>query len=177
MWRLLFLSITSASLATACGGDDCGPKGAAEFALTAASATDQISLVFGDLRSGANNDCPDPAAPSGVVSLTFSGTQMGQTGLITFCVPRPDQLDSGLPLGSGIKLVDLTGADASCTYTLDASQPPTGTGTGHGVCSNGTDPLGFGIVFDGNVTLQRTCGATVDSVHVALSGDVLVKPQ
>jgi hypothetical protein len=184
MWRSLFLSSTSlvtagAALVTGCSsGNDCGPTSATAFGLTASSSADQISLVYGNLMSGANNDCPDPAAPSGVVSLTISGTEMGGAGLITFCVPRPDLLTGGLTLGLWVHVVDLTGADASCTYALDTTQPPTGDVTGHGVCSNGTDPAGFGMMFDnGTVPVHRTCGATVDNVQLTLSGDVAVKPQ
>ncbi len=172
MWRSLFLSITSLA-ATSCSGPDCGPMGAFEFGLTASS--DQVNLVFGDLVAGANNDCPDPAAPSGVVSLTISGTQMGQSGLVTFCVPRPDQLSNTLPLGTGVKVIDLNAADASCTYALDSSQLPAGTVKGEGVCDNGTNAAGFALVVNGNIGLRRTCGVTVDSVSVGLTGPVAVK--
>ena len=148
--------------------------GAFEFGLTASS--DQVNLVFGDLVSGANNDCPDPSAPSGVVSVTISGTQMGQAGLITLCVPRPDQLNGTVPLGTAVKIVDLNATDPSCTYAIDRSQLPTGTVKGEGVCDNGTNAAGFALVFDGFVGLRRTCGVNVDSVSVGLTGTVAVKP-
>jgi hypothetical protein len=175
MSHLLFLSITSLGvLALGCSGPDCGPGGAFEFGLTVSS--DQVSLVFGDLVAGANNDCPDPAAPAGVISLTIMGAEMGSTGIITFCVPRPDLLQTmALPIGSsGVKVIDLNATDASCSYTFDASHLPTGTATSTGMCGNGSDKAGFALVFDGFVGLKRTCGATMDTVNVGLTGTVAV---
>jgi hypothetical protein len=173
MSRLLFLLITSLGL-VGCSSPDCGPGGAFEFGLTASS--DQVNLVFGDLVAGANNDCPDPNAPAGVVSLTIMGTQMGNTGIITFCVPRPDQLETmALPIGSsGVKVIDLTATDANCSYTFDAGHLPTGTATSTGMCGNGTDKAGFALVFNGFIGLRRTCGATIDSVSVGLTGTVAI---
>lgn len=178
MSRLLFLSSISAALAAlgGCSSPTCGTSGAFEFGLTASN--DQVSLVFGDLSASQNNDCPDPSAPSGVISLTITGSQMSpETGLVTFCVPRPDQLETmSLPLGAGVKVVDTTATDtaSSCTFTLDSTMVPTGTVEGHDMCSNGTDKAGFGLVFDGFIGLRRTCGTTVDSISVGLTGTVAV---
>jgi hypothetical protein len=172
MWRLLFLSIISAG---GCSGPDCGNMGAFEFGLTVSNA--DVTLTFGDLVAGANNDCPDPMAPSGVVSLTINGSQMGTSGLVTFCIPRPDQLGGGLPLGSGVKVVDLNAMDATCTYAIDNAHVPNGTVTGEGVCDNGTNKAGFALVFDGFIGLKRTCGATMDAISVGLKGTVAVKSQ
>ena len=112
MSRLLCLSIISVA-ASGCSGDDCGTQGAFEFGLTVSS--DQVHLTYGDLVAGANNDCPDSAAPAGVVSLTIMGTQMGGTGLFTICIGRPDQLATmPLTLGSAqVHVVDLSGDDAA----------------------------------------------------------------
>ena len=148
------------------------PAAAATTAAPAARSSsassrprDQVNLVFGDLVAGANNDCPDPAAPAGVISLTISGTEMGATGLVTFCVPRPDQLATmALPLGRRVKIIDLSASDAACTYAFDASKIPTGTAKGQGMCGNGSDAAGFAMIVDGFIGLQRTCGATVDTV-------------
>ncbi|MEO6774675.1 MAG: hypothetical protein ABI467_16995 [Kofleriaceae bacterium] len=178
---LYLLAISCAGLAGACSGDDCGSPGSAEYGLVVSS--DEVMLSFGDLVAGANNDCPASDAPSGVVSLTISGTQMpgsqgsGAAGLVTFCIPRPDQLGGDQPLGSAVKIVDLSGMDATCSYTLDHNHLPTGSAHGTGVCGNGIDKAGFGLVFDGFLGLTRTCGTTVDSVSVGLTGDVAVKPQ
>jgi hypothetical protein len=174
MWRLLFLS--SISWLVACGGDDCGDPAAFEFGLTVSS--DQVNLVFGDLKAGANNDCPDPAAPAGVVSLTIAGSQMGGTGLFTMCVGRPDLLETmALTLGSAqVHLVDVNAMDAMCSYALDSTQVPSGTVQGEHMCGNGIDPKGFGLVFNGHLGLRRTCAATIDSIAVGITGDVAVKP-
>jgi hypothetical protein len=141
-------------------------------------SSDQVSLTYGDLTAGANNDCPAADAPTGVVSLTVTGAQMSTTagaGLITLCIPRPDQLGSDVALGSAVKIIDLTGTDATCSYTYDASHIPTGTVHGIGVCANGTDKAGFGLVFDGFVGLRRTCAGTTDSVSVGITGNVAIK--
>jgi len=177
MSRLLCLLAISVSAASAGCSDDasCGSSSATEFGLTAAA--DQVSLTYGDLTARAGNDCPAPGVPpTVVVSLTIEGTQMGNTGVIAFCIPRPDQLDADVAFGSDVKVVQISGTDASCTYTDDKTHIPTGTVHGDGVCSDGTDPAGFGLTFDGFVGLTRTCGTTVDSVSVRLSGHVAVTP-
>ena len=178
MSRLQFLSSISLVIASlaGCSGDDCGTQGAFEFGLTVSS--DQVSLVYGDLVAGANNDCPDAAAPAGVVSLTIMGTQMGGTGLFTLCVGRPDLLATApQTLGSAqIHLVDVNGSDASCSYSLDLGHVPSGTVQAQHMCDNGTNKAGFGLVFDGHLGLHRTCGATIDAVDVGIAGTVAVKP-
>jgi hypothetical protein len=168
-----------AVLAGGCSGDSqCGPMGAPSTGLVAASST--AALTYGNLTSLAGNDCPDPAAPAGVVSLSIEGTQTDGTGLITLCIPRPDLLDSApRSLGTSmsmadVRIFDLSGTADNCTLTLDATRPPTGTAIGLGVCGNGTDPAGFALDVDGAVSLKRTCGATVDTVAVTLSGRVAV---
>ena len=171
MSRLLcLLAISSVA---GCGDDSCGSPGSAGFGLVASS--DQVSLVYGGLTASANNDCPASDAPSGVVSVTINGAQMTTTnpGLITLCIPRPDKLNATVQLGTDVKIVDLTGSDATCTYAL-TSQPPTGTVEGVGVCSNGVDKAGYGLVFNGFVGLTRTCQTQSDTVSVGLTGNVAV---
>lgn len=164
--------------APGCGDDDCGPGGASATGLTVSSA--EVALAYGGLSALAGNDCPDPDAPAGVVSLSIEGRTADDTGLVTLCIPRPDRLMEagrtlGLPLSTAdVQIFDLTGATAGCTYALDTTRPPLGTATGTGVCSNGTDPAGFAIEIDGNVSLRRTCGPTIDLVAVALAGRVAV---
>jgi len=165
------------SVAAACSDNaSCGQSGS-NFGLTVSS--DQVSLIYGGFASGANNDCPDASAPAGVVSLTVTGTQSDSLGgLITLCIPRPDQLATEGALGTAVKIIDLTGTDTSaCTYTYDSFRPPTGTVKGVGVCSNGTDPAGYGLVFDGFVGLKRTCAGTTDSVSVGMRGAIAVTVQ
>lgn len=175
MWRLLFLSSISCGL-IACSGDDCGDPAAFEFGLTVSSA--EVSLVYGDMTAGLNNDCTDPTTPNDI-SLTIEGSQMGGSGLgFTMCVVHPDKLETmALALGSSeIRINDLNGSDATCTYMIDSTQVPNGTVQGQHMCGNGVDPKGFGLVFNGHLGLRRTCGATVDSIAVGITGDVAVKP-
>lgn len=162
-----------------CGDDECGPMGAENAALLASSS--DVVLTYGNLTALAGNDCPAVDPPAGVVSLSVEGRQTDGTGLITFCIPRPDILEGerrnlGTSLSMAeIRIFDLTGSDANnCTYTFDSTRPPTGFASGVGVCSNGTDPQGFGMDFDGAISLRRTCGATVDTVAVTLTGLVAV---
>lgn len=168
-------------LFAACSDDaSCGSPGANAFGLTVSS--DEVSFNYGNLTAGANNDCPDPAAPSGVVSLTITGSQMSATGvttpgLITLCVPRPDKLGGTVQLGTDVKIVDLTAMDAqACSYTFDSGHVPTGTVAGEGVCADGLDKAGFGMKFDGFIGLRRTCTTQTDSLNVGITGNVAVTP-
>jgi len=179
MWRSLFLSSTSLVLFVACSDDggSCGPKGAADFGLVATNGSD-VALTYGGLRSGANNDCPDPAAPTGVISLTITGQQSGGTGIITFCIPRPDQLASTAGrLGFDVKIIDLTGDQNSCTFAINSTAVPSGTVTSDGMCDNGTNKAGYALAFNGNIVLSRMCNGTTDMVPAALTGTVAVAQQ
>ena len=179
--RLLGLGLGLAvSLAlAACPGDDgdgdCGPGAAPPDGLR----------VFGDgfearytmLQAGANNDCPDPNAPAGVISLTIAGIQDGiEPGLITLCVPRPDLFDQATPLGTGALLVDLIASTAGCTIDLTPT-PPVGTARASGLCDDGADPAGFALSVSGTVSVDRLCGGTTDTVSLQLMGDVAVAAQ
>jgi hypothetical protein len=176
MWRRLCISITSAGLLAGCPDHTCGPMGAPEVGLVASS--DQVTLTFGSLGALAGHDCTDPS--STVESQTISGTQTDGTGFIVICVPRPDLLVMGmrtlgpLPSTADVQVSDVTGTSNGCTFALDATQPPTGTGSGKGVCANGADPAGFQLTIDGAVSLQRTCTGVIDTVSVTLRGTVAV---
>lgn len=153
--------------------------GAPSTGLTASSA--DVTLEFGNLTSLAGNDCSDPAVFPDVVSISLEGQQTnGGQGLITLCIPRPDLLTSGQrTLGvfnsnADIRIIDVTGDADGCTFELESARPPTGSGTGEGVCDNGNDPAGFAISLDGAISLRRTCGTTVDTVAVLLEGRVAV---
>lgn len=183
MQRLLSLSSTSLalfSLATlgalsACGDDTCGPGVAPDFGILASSA--DVTLNYGNLRSGQNNDCPDPAAPSGVISLTIQGMQLNGPGLLTLCVGRPDLLaDGSIPLGlAGARIIDLNGDDdAGCMYAFDSSRPVTGTVSSTGLCDNGADTSGYALTVDGNVSLKRTCVTTIDTIAVSFDGTAAI---
>jgi hypothetical protein len=181
MRRLLFLSAISVPAVGCGGGDSCGPAGAPDTGLLASAAG--ITMTYGSLRSGANNDCPDPMAPSGVISLTIEGMQTDGTGNITVCIPRIDLLDGGsAPLGTSnstgndVRIIDLGGTSNNCTFTLSTGSPPTGQAEAAGVCANGTSSAGFALTFDGAVTLNRNCAGTMDNATVTLRGKVAVKP-
>ncbi|MBV8756350.1 MAG: hypothetical protein JO257_03680 [Deltaproteobacteria bacterium] len=179
MWRSLFLSSTSLLCFVACSDDggSCGPKGAAAFGLGASNGSD-VSLTYGNLSSGANNDCPDPAAPAGVISLTLSGQQSGGTGIITFCIPRPDLLATTPGrLGFDVKIIDLTGDANSCMLKIDSTAVPSGMVTSDGICKNGQDKAGYALAFNGHIVFTRTCAGTSDSVPAQLSGTVAVTAQ
>jgi hypothetical protein len=178
MQRLLFLSITSlATLATlgACGDDTCGPGDAPDVGILASSA--DVTLAFGSLTSGQNNDCPDPDAPGGIVSVTIQGSQQDGPGLLTLCVGRPDLLaDGSIPLGTaGARIIDLNGSDAAgCMYAFDSSRPVTGEVTSKGLCDNGASDAGYALTVDGNVSLKRTCVTTIDTIAVSFQGTAAV---
>jgi hypothetical protein len=169
-----------AVLAAGCGdsADSCGPGGAPGTGLVA--SRDAVTLTYGDLGAGRNNDCPASDAPAGVISLTIHGTQTDGSGQLTLCVARPDLLAKqaqalgGDVAGTPVRVIDIAGSATNCSFDLDRSQPVTGTATSSGLCGNGTDPAGFALVIDGALSLTRTCGATVDSLSVTLRGRVAV---
>jgi hypothetical protein len=73
-----------------------------------------------------------------------------------------------------IRIVDLSGTSNNCTYSVDNTRPPSGTGGAAGICSNGTDKAGFAIDLDGALSLARKCGTTMDTVAVKLFGKIAV---
>ncbi len=162
-----------------CSDDTCGPGGASPAGLAASG--DAVTLTYGNLSGLLGNDCPDPAAPEGVISLSIEGRQTGDPlGLVTLCIPRPDLLMEGdrslgtIMSAADVRIVDLRGNADGCSYTLDSTQPPTGSARATGVCDNGDSPAGFALSLDGAVSLRRTCGTTTDSVPVTLRGQVAV---
>jgi len=190
MSRLRSLLNTSAGLAligaAACGGggggDSCGPGGAPGSGLVASGGA--VTLTYGNLVGGINNDCPAADAPAGVISMTIHGTQSDGTGQITLCVARPDLLATQAQAlghdvaGAAIRVIDIAGTATSCSFKVDRAQPVTGSATSSGLClvngGNASDPAGFALVLDGALALTRTCGATVDSLGVTLRGRVAV---
>lgn len=172
MLRLLFLLSISQTLLSGCSSDECGPGDAPDSGLVAGDVNNNVT--FGSLTAGANNDCPDPAAPSGIISVTINGVQTnGGTGLLTLCVPRPDKLAEGLTLGSGVKIIDLTGEGNGCTYKLESTRPVTGTATATGVCDNGQSG-NYALTIDGKISLAKTCPASSETLAVNFVGTVAV---
>ncbi|HEY1557827.1 MAG TPA: hypothetical protein VGF94_23505 [Kofleriaceae bacterium] len=194
MSRSRFLSITSGGALAAfvaCSGSSspkpdaaCGPGGAPVDGLVASSNSPSVTLTYGNLTGGANNDCPDAAAPAGVVSYTITGSQTdnGGGGLVTLCIPRPDLLPHGLTLGygsdAGVQLIDFDGSvqATGCTYSL-STVAPTGTVSSSGECNNGTNAAGFALSFSGSMTLTETCITGTGAVVLSLGGQVAVVNQ
>jgi hypothetical protein len=178
MWRLLCLSSTSLLCVAGCSDDTCGPGSAAADGLTVTGAG--VALTYGAMGAGLNNDCPDLISPPPVpTSVTVHGLQTGAADQrrFTLCIPRPDTLTKQtMPLvhdtntGIDVRLVDLQGMDASCTYTL--GNTVTGTVKTSGLCGNGADNAGFALTIDATVQLNRECMS--DTIDVQLSGTVAV---
>jgi hypothetical protein len=159
-------------MSTGCSDDACGPGSAPENGLVAGDVDNK--LTFGSLTSSANNDCPDQAAPAGVVSLTISGVQSDGAGFITLCVPRPDLLSAGVTLGgTGVRIIDLMGDANSCMYKIEATRPITGTAKATGVCDNGKSG-GYALTIDGHISLTKTCATSSETLAVNLVGTVAV---
>jgi hypothetical protein len=172
--ELLALAALAALITAACsGGPSCGPGDIAGDGLSLAGTG--VDVRYSDLHASANNDCPDPGAPAGVVSLTISGKQTGETFPIVLCIPRPDRLDGrDVHLDQDVKIVDL-GANLGGGCTLArASAAPSGTVGADGVCNNGKDAAGFALRFDGTVPMTKTCGASTTPIDLALTGSVAV---
>ena len=174
-----FLSSTSLALSlvslAACGDDTCGPPAGLSSAGLFASNAD-VTLNYGSLTSGANNDCPSPDAPAGVISLTLQGSQVDGPGLLTLCIPRPDQLQEGtLALGGGtVQIIDLTGEADGCSYTIERLRPITGDVSVQGMCDNGASTAGYGLTIDGALSLARSCPTMSDTIAVTFAGSVAV---
>jgi hypothetical protein len=168
------LLLAALAVLPACPTDEsCGPSDAVGDGLVLAGSG--VNIRYHDLHAGANNDCPDAAAPEGVVSLTIAGIQVGGSDGITFCVPRPDLLADPLPLGTGIEIVDIGAAADGCTYVRNTVQAPGGTANAEGICMNGTDPAGFAFVVNGQVSVDRTCnGNPTETLRLDLTGVVSV---
>ncbi len=172
--------ILGLGLGVGCGDGDehCGPGELSEHGIVASSA--DAVLTFDHLTALAGNDCPDPMAPEGVVSLSIEGEQIDGTGLITLCVPRPDQLVLGQrTLGTftsmaDVRIVDLTGEYQGCTFKFDPTRPPLGKVGALGVCDNGTHIEGFRLDVDGSISIRRTCGPTIDYLAITLQGRAAV---
>jgi len=179
--RALGLAVAGAAAISGCSDDPCGPGGAPDVGVVASG--DAVTLTYGRLTGGLNNDCPASDAPAGVVSMTIHGTQTDGTGQLTLCLGRPDLLThQALALGhdvasAPVRIIDITGAASACSFTVDRAQPPTGTASSSGLCGNGKSASGFALTLDGTVSLTRTCGATIDSVKVTLHGRVAVAAQ
>ena len=162
------------ALVAGCPADDaCGPGDATADGLLLSNT--EIEVRYHEMVASANNDCPDPAAPEGVISLTIAGVQVAGSDGITFCVGRPDLLSGGLPLGTGVQVIDVGAESGGCTLTRNPTAA-TGTATADGICQNGTDPAGFALSVQGQVSVDRDCSGVMDTLRLDLSGTISVAP-
>ena len=166
-----------------CGDDGatCGPGAAPAAGLTI--TVDGEVVTYGGFTSSINNDCT--IAGSGVISVSVHGTQVGGTGALTLCLPRPDLLGGDpVPLAptrlppdpaDRVHLVDASATlAAGCTLARDPAAAPAATATFTGYCAGGADPAGYALAVSGTVGLKRTCLAGTTSVTGAVDGTVAV---
>jgi hypothetical protein len=194
MLRSRCLSLTSVLVLAACGDDApevCGPSDDAGDGITV-SAESQV-FRFASFTAGANNDCPAPSPPAGLISVTIFSQQVepAGTGLITLCLPRPDLVEGvavEVPLDPDnhpaeeddrAHVIDVA-ADLGngCRWTADPATPPDGTATFTGVCGGGEDERGFELALAGTVTLIERCTGMPDrTLEATLAGSVVVTPE
>jgi hypothetical protein len=181
MSRLPFLLTISAVLATGCHTEDtCGIGDASDSIPLTGSG---LTITYDTFQGGANNDCPDPNAPEGVVSITIEAKQADGTSadFLTFCIPRIDELSQGGTIGTAttgdVRVIDVDGTSGGCTVNLDAATPPTGSASASGVCANGTDASGFALTLDGMVSVEKNCAGAIEVTTMTIAGTVAVLPQ
>ena len=182
MSRLPFLLTTSAAVAFASCKTDSETCGIGDATTTIAATGAGLTFTYGSLMGGANNDCPDPNAPEGVVSITIQAQQTDGTGFMTLCIPRIDELEqSGGVIGGtttgDVRVVDVDGMSSGCSITAASGMMASGTASAAGVCSNGTDPAGFALTLDAMIPVEKTCAGVVQVTTLTLSGTVAVLPQ
>jgi hypothetical protein len=153
--------------------------GASAYGLTVTGPSpmgDTVTFEFGAFQATASDACPAQDAPSGVMSLSIKGSEMGNFfGAITLCVPRPDELATqALPLGTGVQVIDFSASDANCNYTIDTTMPLTGTARGEHECDDGTSKAGFALEITGSATLNQLCFTDMDLVPVTLTGTTAI---
>jgi hypothetical protein len=165
MWRSLFLLAISCSSGPPKPDAYCGTGGAP--ATLAATGTG-LTLTYGTFTASANGDC-------GPTSITIEGMTGDNLGFFTLCVPHPENLPSGLAIGTDVTLVDTSGMANGCTWKIDGSTPPTGTVSTTGECKNGTSPAGFAMTVTANALLKPTLCSMTNSVPVTISGTVAVQ--
>jgi len=196
MQRSRYLSFTSLLLLAGCPSDDapvCGPPDDVGDAITVAA--DGMTFRYAGFTAGANNDCPAPSPPSGLISVTVFSQQIDPagTGLITLCLPRPDLLEGDaagveVPLDPDnhpaeaddrAHVIDVA-ADLGngCRWSIDSTQAPSGTARFTGLCGDAEDPAGFGLALTGTVALIERCTGVPDRALTAtLDGSAAVSPE
>lgn len=185
----LALSLCAAGVIAGCGDDPAPPPdapacGPGDAPVAGIETLTGIELMYGDLVAGINNDCPSAGTPSGIISMTILGKRVGGAGLITLCVSRPDLLTTApqnlvndVPGSNEVLLIDLSATVDGCDYAVDQSKDVFGSVIATGLCGNGSDAAGFALSISGGASLTRQCGDTVDTVEIAVRGDVAVAAQ
>jgi hypothetical protein len=174
MQRFALLAIAVA--ASGCGDDICGAGDAPDVGIVASTANG--AMTYGNFTAGPHHDCTE--TPTVVESLTFGGVQQGSGNLVTFCVPRPDRLRDGVPIGTGLQIVDFSGEANGCSYCFSAGATD-GTARASGLCDDGTNSAGFALTLDGNIGVKEFCPAILTcptggtEVTVQLSGTVAIR--
>jgi hypothetical protein len=179
--RVIVVSLVCAL--AGCGGDDsaCGPTNTSPAGLSVAGSG--TNLFFAELMAGANNDCTPTG--SDVISLTIQGTQTDGVGFVTFCIPQPQKLTTGLALGSDVPgdepaaiLEDLVAATTDgCTYSFDPTTGVTGTVRATGICDDGTNAAGFALAVSATLAMTGSGGASCGTLDVQLAGTAKVAHQ
>lgn len=165
-------------------GTSCGPGDAPADGITLTVGGETVT--YGSFTASVNNDCTDFA--SGVISVSIHGSQIGGTGALTLCLPRPDLIGAEavpfsptrLPPAAGdrLQLVDASATLAGgCTVARDAAATPAASATFTGYCGGGADPAGYALGLDGAVNLMRTCPGGGDAVTAAVAGAAAVTVQ
>ena len=166
----------------ACSDDkQCGP-GAAPLELAMKVGTSTVT--YGNFVSSANNDC-NPPGSSGPISLTVDGTQTDPPTpsdfFITFCLPRPSELESAPTAITDTSLIQIININANidnCTLSVDRNQAMTGTADFDGLCDGGTHPDGYAMALATTVGGTRTCDMavppTMEPVMMEIIGSVAV---
>lgn len=187
MQRCLFLSSTSLVLLAGCPNDPkvCGAGDAPADGVTATEGAREVT--YGNFRASANNDCPMPGAPDGVISVTIAAEQVAPAGdaVFSLCIPRPDLIDEGTayPLihqpiqnSEQVQLEDLEAApEADCRWAINADTSAIARFAGF--CDDGVHADGFAVTLSGTVDVVETCGAGAPaSITVELDGTVAVLP-
>ena len=161
----------------ACGdGEECGPGDAPADGITV-EASDAVA-DFGQFGSLAANDCPPPEGGE-ATSVTIQGTQVGAEGLLTLCLPRPDQIeDAPIPIEDSerVQLIDLVANTSDgCRLTVDGDREPSGEVTFSGFCEDGNHEDGYALSFAATVPLLRTCGEDpAEPIEAQLGGRAAV---
>lgn len=173
MLRTILISSLLVILPTACDGDEvCGPE--AGLATTVSAAVGNQTLTYEDWRASPNNDCGETGGP---VSLTLEATQVGTNRGFTLCFPRPDKLSGLIDLTSTdlIQVIDVfADLEPDCLVSLDRTKSSSGSIDFSGVCSDGTDPAGFGMTMQLNIPVTLTCGADITETAMVISAPVAV---